>query len=94
MEVHNAFFKNVMRYRDFLNSVIALWTRPIRRYALLVFFRPALWRYGVLFSRKRYGVMGALKKASWRYEGPPPRLRHFSFRKKKVKKCLPPPGRI
>ena len=46
-------------------------TRPIRRYALLVFFRPALWRYGVLFSRKRYGVMGALKKALWRYEGPP-----------------------
>ena len=35
------------------------------------FFRPALWRYGVLFSRKRYGVMGALKKALWRYEGPP-----------------------
>ena len=75
MEVHNAFFKNVMRYRDFLKSVIALWTRPIRRYALLVFFRPALWRYGVLFSRKRYGVMGALKKALWRYEGTPPLLR-------------------
>ena len=78
MEVHNAFFKNVMRYRDFLKSVIALWTRPIRRYALLVFFRPALWRYGVLFSRKRYGVMGALKKAFWRYGGPPP-LKETSF---------------
>ena len=45
--------------------------RQIRRYALLVFFCPALWRYGVLFSRKRYGVMDALKKALWRYEGPP-----------------------
>ena len=27
-------------------------------------------RYGMLFSKKRYGVMGTLKKALWRYEGP------------------------
>ena len=53
------------------NDACSSWIRAIRRYALLVFFRPALWRYGVLFSRKRYGVMGALKKALWRYEGPP-----------------------
>ena len=34
-------------------------------------FCPALWRYGLLFSKKRYGVIHALKKALWRYEGAP-----------------------
>ena len=77
-----------MRYRDFLKSVIALWTRPIRRYALLVFFRPALWRYGVLFSRKRYGVMGALKKALWRHEGSPPLRTLAKYIKSKVKETF------
>ena len=52
---------------------------PEKRYGVMgpynafkAFFRPALWRHGVLFSRKRYGVMGGLKNALWRYEGPLP----------------------
>ena len=64
-----------------------------------VFFCPALWRYGVLFSKKRYGVMGALEKALWRYEGPPapPHARDQSvFMEKRGRKILcylpsPPP---
>ena len=84
MEVHNAFFKNVMRYRYLFKSVIALWIRPIKSYALLVFFYPALWSYGVLFSRKRSGFVGALKEAEWRYEAPSPRFYPQKRQKNKV----------
>ena len=40
-----------------------------------VFCRPfSVQRYGALFTRKRYGVMGALKKALWRFEGHPAKI--------------------
>ena len=93
MDVHNVFLQKRYALSILFKSVLALWIRPIRRYALMVNFRPALWRYGVLFPRKRYRVMGTLKKVLWRYEGSPtaaPSPRRLRESKNVYMPCLYP----
>ena len=67
MEVDNAFFKNITHYRYLLKGpidVMGYWLFFVQRYVCMAL-------YGALFLRKRYDVMGALKKALWRYKVPP-----------------------
>ena len=66
MDVQNTFFKNIMRYRYLLK---ALWIRPIRRFASLVYYRPALRHYG-------YSQKSAM--ALWTHHAPLPPCSYLS----------------
>ena len=72
--VHNAFFSQTCVISAFYKRYSVM-DPAIPGLCVNVFCRPFFaQRYGALFTRKRFGVMGALKKALWRYNGHPAKI--------------------